>query len=282
MAVINTNHTTKYVFGIPVNVLTIKQALELVVETIEHRRRLLIGVVNASKVVSMWQDQLLRDAVLESDIILADGMGVVWASRLLGQPLPERVAGIDLMMQMLECASERGYRVYCLGAEEEVLQEANERITQTYSNINLVGSHHGYFMPDEEPRVVRRIAAAAPDILFVAMSSPRKELFIANWAGRLKVPVCHGVGGAFDVLAGKTKRAPLIWQTLGLEWLYRTIQEPRRLWRRYLVSNTVFCGMVIREEIIRLCLPKNAHTFLDLSAGNGKRNQQVMEPLHIH
>jgi N-acetylglucosaminyldiphosphoundecaprenol N-acetyl-beta-D-mannosaminyltransferase len=109
----------------------------------------------------------------------------------------------------------------------------------------LVGHHHGYFTPQEEPALVAAIAGAQPDILLVGISSPKKERFLARWGDQLGVPVCHGVGGSFDVLAGKVRRAPLAWQRLGLEWLYRVKQEPRRLWRRYLVTNALFCAMVL-------------------------------------
>ena len=106
------------------------------------------------------------------------------------------------------------------------------RLTAKYRHVRVVGHHHGYFTPAEEPAVVAAIAAAQPDILLVGISSPEKERFLARWSGQLGVPVCHGVGGSFDILAGKVHRAPLAWQRLGLEWLYRVYQEPRRLWRR--------------------------------------------------
>jgi N-acetylglucosaminyldiphosphoundecaprenol N-acetyl-beta-D-mannosaminyltransferase len=113
--------------------------------------------------------------------------------------------------------------------------------------VQLVGWQNGYFKADQEADIAAAIAEARPDILFVAMSSPRKEAFLARWAGSMGVCVCHGVGGAFDVLAGKVHRAPERWQRLGLEWLYRVLQEPRRLWRRYLVTNTLFVSMVLWE-----------------------------------
>jgi N-acetylglucosaminyldiphosphoundecaprenol N-acetyl-beta-D-mannosaminyltransferase len=180
-------------------------------------------------------------------VILADGASVVWASRVLRRPLPERVTGIDLMTRLLESADQHGYRVYCLGATDDVLQDVVRRIEHEHPGARVVGRRNGYFDADQEPLVAEAIANAQPDMLFVAMSSPKKELFMARWSARMGVPVCHGVGGAFDVLAGRVKRAPERWQRLGLEWLYRVIQEPRRMWRRYLVTNTLFCGMVLRE-----------------------------------
>jgi N-acetylglucosaminyldiphosphoundecaprenol N-acetyl-beta-D-mannosaminyltransferase len=216
-------------------------------EAIERRSRLRIGVVNAAKLVNMRRDTRLREDVLASDLILADGVSVVWASRLLGDPLPERVAGIDLMTAMLGRASHRGYRVYCLGATHEVLERAVARMLADFPGLMIVGQRDGYFGAEEEEEVAREIAAARPDILFVAMTSPKKENFLGRWSPRMGVPVCHGVGGSFDVLAGKVRRAPEAWQRLGLEWLYRVRQEPRRMWKRYLVTNTAFSAIVLSE-----------------------------------
>jgi len=237
------------VLDIPIDALTMDEVLDRVHETIDGRGRLRIGIVNAAKLVSMRRDLALRADVLSCNLILADGVPVVWASRLLGRPLPERVAGIDLMYGMLRRGNEHGYRVYCLGASEGVLAAAVGRILAEYRHVRVVGYHHGYFTPHEEPAIVRAVAEARPDVLLVGISSPKKERFLARWSDQLSVPVCHGVGGSFDVLAGRVRRAPLAWQRLGLEWLYRVGQEPRRLWRRYLVTNSIFCALVLRELV---------------------------------
>jgi len=239
-------------FGVPVHVATMAQALDVVDAAIAQRAALQIGVVNAAKIVNMRRTPMLRDDVLASDLILADGIAVVWAGRVLGRPLPERVTGIDLMSGMLERGNTRGYAVYCLGAEESISVEVEERIRERYPGVRIAGRHHGYFKPEEEERLAAAIAASRADILLVAMTSPRKEQFMARWGERMGVPVCHGVGGSFDVLAGKVARAPRAWQRLGLEWFYRLKQEPRRLWRRYLVTNTLFCGLVAAELWRRL------------------------------
>ncbi len=239
--------STRSLFGFPIHALDMKSVLDVVDESIADRKRLLIGVVNAAKLVNMRRDASLGRAVMAADMILADGMSVVWACRLLGRPVPQRVAGIDLMEEMLRHGSEKGYRVFCLGATEEVLATTVQRIQECYPGIVIAGSHHGYFKQQEEADVAARIRDARPDILFVAMTSPKKEQFLARHAETMQVPVCHGVGGAFDVLAGKVRRAPRVWQRVGMEWLYRVLQEPRRMWRRYLVTNTLFCGMVLSE-----------------------------------
>ena len=234
-------------FDIPISALTMDQALDRIDETILRRAHLHIGVVNAAKIVNMKRNEVLRQDVLSSDLILADGTSVVWASRLLGQPLPERVTGVDLMVGMLRRGNERRYRVYCLGATDEVVGKVVEKVRADYPNIDVAGWRNGYFSAEEEAGVAEEIRGLRPDILLVAMSSPKKEKFMARWSEKLDVPVCHGVGGSFDVLAGKVQRAPERWQKLGLEWLYRVKQEPRRLWRRYLVTNTLFCWMVLTQ-----------------------------------
>lgn len=207
-------------------------------------RHMHIGVVNAAKVVNMRRDAALREAVLTSDLILADGIAVVWASRVLGAPLPERVAGIDLMTRLLELADRRELRVFLLGATEDVNAKVAEEVARRWPGAVVAGRRNGYYAADEEEAIARRIGASRTDLLFVAMSPPKKEIFLARWGAVMRVPVSHGVGGAFDVVAGKVKRAPSAWQRLGLEWLYRVVQEPRRMWRRYLTTNTAFAWML--------------------------------------
>jgi N-acetylglucosaminyldiphosphoundecaprenol N-acetyl-beta-D-mannosaminyltransferase len=219
-------------------------AIDLIERVIAEGGRLHIGMVNAAKLVNMRRQPALRDAVGSCDVIFADGMAVLWASRILRCPLPERVAGIDLMHGMLKRGSDFGWRVYCLGAEPAVLEAAMVSLRRAYPGVQFVGSHHGYFSGDDEAALVTDIAERNPDILLVGMTSPRKELFLERWHDVLNTRICHGVGGSFDILAGKARRAPLIWQRAGLEWLYRVIQEPGRLWRRYLVTNTLFAQML--------------------------------------
>ena len=239
----------QHLFGVPINAMTIEQVAAASDRAIETRQRLLIGVVNAAKLVNLRHDPVLAAAVLDADLILADGMSVVAACRLLRRPLPQRVAGIDLMHALFNRADQRGYRVFFLGATDEVLAAVLAYVRQHHPNLVIAGSHHGYFASEQEPQVAAAIKAARADILLVAISSPKKEQFIARWQDELAVPVCHGVGGSFDVLAGKVRRAPRWMQRLGLEWFYRLIQEPGRLWKRYLVTNTTFVYLVLKEAL---------------------------------
>lgn len=249
------NWPVRNLFGLSVHALSMNEVLTIVEGAIERRERLLIGVVNAAKMVNMRRDVELDRAVRSAHLILADGVSVVLAARLLRKSLPERVPGIDLMTRLFERGNDRGFRVYCLGAADDVLDAVARTVQAEYPGVKLVGKHHGYFSEGDEPAIAAEIKAAKPDILFVAMSSPKKELFLSRWVSEMDVPVCHGVGGAFDVMAGKVKRAPRAWQKLGMEWLYRIVQEPRRMWRRYLVTNTLF-GWMLLSELVGQLLPR--------------------------
>ena len=249
---VSTEHLpVRRLFDTPIHALNMREVIDLARQCIAHRRRLLIGVVNAAKLVNMTKNSLLRESVLSSDIVLADGMSVVWACKLLRRPLAGRIAGINLMHELLGLGNQLGLRVYGLGATQEVAELVAKRIGQDYRGVQLVGYRNGYFSEADEPGIVAAIRDARPDILFVAMSPPKKEAFLARWIDELDVPVCHGVGGSFDVLAGKVKRAPRFMQRIGMEWLYRMLQEPRRLAYRYLVTNTLFCWMLLRELVSR-------------------------------
>lgn len=243
--------STITLFNVPVHALTMPQVLERVTAAIERRSPLHIGVVNAAKVVNMHRNPALNDDVLSSDLVLADGASVVMASRLLGSPLPERVTGIDLMYGMLAAGNSRGWRVYCLGATEEVSARVEACIRQQFPGVVIAGRRNGYFGANEEQGIAEQIAASRADILLVAITSPKKEQFMARWNKLMNVPVVHGVGGSFDVMAGVVRRAPVLWQRLGLEWLYRVLQEPGRLWKRYLVTNAWFCWLLGKAMVAR-------------------------------
>lgn len=235
----------------PIDAVDMDEAVARCERAIASRRYLQQVSVNAAKLVSMSEDSELRAMVLDSDLITADGQSVVWAARLLGTPLPERVAGIDLMGRMLAAADREGYRVYVLGARREVLDVALERLQGQHPSLTIAGSRDGYYDDSEVGEVCADIRAARPDVLFIAMSSPRKEHFLADHGESLGVPFAMGVGGSIDVIAGLTRRAPRILQRLGLEWAYRLAQEPRRLASRYFRTNARFAWMVLRALLTR-------------------------------
>jgi len=228
------------VLDCPVDPLSMEQTVERCDELIRTGGPHQHMAVNVAKLVAARGDARLRGIIERSAIVNADGQGVVWAARLLGQDLPGRVAGIDLMHELVALAAERGYRVYFLGAKPDVLERAVGILRDRHPGLDVAGYRDGYFSAEEEPEVCAAIAAARADILFVAMGTPRKETFLAEHADALGVPLLVGVGGAVDVLAGVTRRAPALWQRAGLEWLYRLLQEPRRMVRRYATSNARF------------------------------------------
>lgn len=236
-------------FGIPVAKVSLEEAVRLSERRIDEKLRLQIGVINAAKVVNMQRDKFLNDSVMASDIILADGSSIVAASKLLGDPLPERVAGIDLMHALLESADRNHYRVFLLGASEAVSEKVDAWVRENHPGAVICGRADGYFSADDEPALAEKIRASKPDMLFVAITSPKKEIFMARWGDELGVTLMHGVGGSFDVVAGKVKRAPVIFQKLGMEWFYRLAQEPRRLAWRYISTNTRFAIMLLRAMI---------------------------------
>jgi len=249
MSTTSTGSTRQPLFGLEIDALTMDEVLARCDEALVTRDRLLVGVVNAAKVVNLHKDPILRESLLEADVLLADGQSVVWASRVLRHPLPERVAGIDLFEGLLSRADVHGHSVYLLGARPDVLAALVTEITSRFPGLRIAGSRDGYFTPDEAQDVAADIAASGADMLFLGMVSPKKETFLAAHGDALGVPVLHGVGGSFDVLAGVTRRAPRAWQRLGMEWAYRLVQEPGRLWRRYLTTNTVYLWLTLCELV---------------------------------
>lgn len=205
-------------------------------------------VVNVDKLVKARRDAELRRIVNDCALINADGMPVVWASRLLGKPLKERVAGVDLFEALMQRSAEKGWRVFLLGAREPIVSRVRQLYVAKYPGLAIAGHRNGYWSGEqEEAAVVEQIQAARTDILFVAISSPKKEQFLGRWQAQMKVPFAMGVGGTFDVAAGHVKRAPLWMQKAGLEWFYRFLQEPRRMFRRYFIDDMAFFGMLARE-----------------------------------
>jgi len=208
-------------------------------------------VVNAAKMVHMQKDKELYDSVVNSDIINADGQAVVWASKFLNQPLPERVAGIELMQNLVKLAHEKQYKVFFLGAKEEIVKSVVDKYSDAYSSNIIAGYRNGYFNKNEEENIALHIANSKADILFVAISSPTKEIFLNKYKNLINTAFIMGVGGSFDVVAGKVSRAPLWMQKYGLEWFYRFLQEPRRMWKRYLYTNSVFLYLVFKEKLFK-------------------------------
>ena len=232
--------------------LSMEQTVGVVARAIENKEQLHHVAVNAGKIVQMQTNRELRESVNNSDLINADGQAVIWASRFLNKPLKERVAGIDLMENLVRLAAKKEYSIYLFGAKEEVVSTVAQKYQQQYGKQIIAGYKNGYFNKAEEQDIAKDIAASGAQILFVAITSPIKENFLyQNRKALASLNLIMGVGGSFDVVAGITKRAPLWMQKAGLEWFYRFLQEPGRMWKRYLVGNTKFIWLVLREKIKR-------------------------------
>ena len=235
-------------FGVKINAITISETLELIDRRLSLRQFTQHAVINVAKVVNMQSDIKLRDSVINCDVINVDGMGCVWGGRLLGFDIPERVAGVDLFIRLIELSERKNYSVFFLGAMPDVLDATVKFIKLKHPDLNISGSHHGFFWDNEEA-VVKKIRESGAKLLFVAITSPQKENFINKWKDDLGVDFVMGVGGTFDVVSGKVKRAPVWMQEIGMEWVYRIIQEPRRMWKRYLITNSKYIWLLFKEKI---------------------------------
>ncbi len=205
-------------------------------------------VVNAAKIVNAQKDEDLRKAINNSNIVNIDGQPVVWALRFLGHQVSERVAGCDLFQELVAVCAKKGYKPYFFGAKEEVLQKMIQIFKQKHPALQIAGYRNGYYSAKEEPHIADSIKASKADMLFLGITSPKKEIFIDTYSKKMEIPFIMGVGGSFDIVAGKTRRAPLWMQKSGLEWLYRVYQEPGRMWKRYLTTNTEFIMLVLKNK----------------------------------
>ncbi len=232
--------------GIPLDNLSMSETLDRIDNAIVNNKQIHHCVINAGKVVKMQNDKKLKESVISSDIINADGMGVVWAARFLGHEIKERVAGIDLMDNLVKLAYKKNYNCFFLGAREKVVKKIVDHYSDKYSNEVIAGYRNGYFYIEEEKKIIDQIIKSKPNFLFVAMTSPKKEIFLNKYKNKLKsVNLIMGVGGSFDVISGAVNRAPAFMQKIGLEWFYRFAQEPGRMWKRYLIGNLKFIIIIL-------------------------------------
>jgi len=199
-----------------------------------------ITTVNVAILMMMRTDEYLKNFVENSALIVADGLPLIWLSKLLGTPLPERVAGIELMQSLVKSAAKAGESVYFFGAKPTTVSKVADRFEQENPDLILAGVDGGYYSKEEEADRVKKIRESGAGLLVVAMGVPRQEKFLGDNWDKLGVKLAIPVGGSFDVIAEEKKRAPMWMQKTGMEWFYRMCQEPRRLFKRYLVTNTQF------------------------------------------
>lgn len=213
---------------------------------LEREEKTFVVTANPEIVMKVREDAQYRDVVQKANYVTADGIGVVKAAGLLGNPLPERVTGFETFIGLLEIANEKGYSIYLLGAKDEVLQRTIAEIMTQYPNVKIAGAHHGFFdwSDDHIPNEIKR---TKPDLIFTALGVPRQELWIGENMDKFEKGVFMGIGGSFDVLAGEVQRAPEIWQKMNLEWAYRLMKQPSR-WKRQL-SLPHFALKVIQQKV---------------------------------
>lgn len=228
--------------------LSMEETVSVVDGFIVRKKPLHLMGVNADKINELRQNPRLKEIVNSCAVINADGASVVWASKVLGKPLKERVAGIDLMDRLLKLAEEKGYSVYFLGARQNVVEKTVNVEQKRYPGLKIAGFRNGYFGRDEWEKIAEEINQSGAQIVFVGITSPMKEYLVDYFQRREMACVFMGVGGSFDVISGNISRAPKWVQDRGLEWLFRVIQEPGRLWKRYFFGNIRFIRSVYIEK----------------------------------
>jgi N-acetylglucosaminyldiphosphoundecaprenol N-acetyl-beta-D-mannosaminyltransferase len=240
--------------GIAIDDVTMSEALERLVALAQRRTPPAYVVTpNVDHLVKLQGDMEFREIYARANLVLADGVPLIWASRLLGKPLRAKVSGSDLFVTFAPIAVERGLRLFFLGGRPGAAERAAEALHARHPGLQVVGTYAPPFGFDRDPvedaRAADRVRAAAPDVLFVGLGAPRQEKWIARHLERLAVPLSMGVGVSFEFVSGDVRRAPRWMQRSGLEWSWRLAMEPRRLWRRYLVEDLRFFGLVARDVV---------------------------------
>ncbi len=241
------------VLGVRFHCLTLETSLDRIHDIIQEGMPHHIVLANAYTVALCHRSPTLKDLLNRANLVLADGMSIVWGARWIGVSLPERVAGPDLMEALCAISERRNYRIFLMGSYSENLDALQRTLLLRWPGLTIVGYYSPpmceRFEESETQLIVDRLRETKPDILFTGISAPKQEIWIAENLGRLQVPVAMGVGAAFDFLSGRIPRAPLWMQKIGLEWLYRLWREPRRLWRRYVLGNLIFLSLLLKELV---------------------------------
>lgn len=240
------------ILGARVDALKMEEAEEQIANFVRSGLPHQVVTLNPEILYRAQQEPELLDLINHAHLVTADGTGVVWACRVAGRPVPERVTGIDLMLRLVARSAKEGWRIFLLGGEPGIAQEAARRLQQQYPRLLIVGTCHGYFSSTgsssscSEAEIVEMIRSKNPHLFFAGMGAPRQDQFIARNLNCLRVPVAMGVGGSFDVIAGRVSRAPVWMQRMHVEWLGRLLQEPRRIKRVFILPK--FIWLVIRRS----------------------------------
>ncbi len=241
------------ILGVNVNAITMADAISTIQEWIKKKQSHYVCVTPVDVVMEAQKDKGFRDIINSAGLVTPDGMPLVWLSRLKGCKRAERVYGPDLMLEVCSVAQAKGYSSFFYGGADGIPQRLKDSLRRRFPRLNVVGTYSPPFRPlttQEDEDVVRMINGFSPDIVWVGIGAPRQEKWMASHLGRLNARVLIGVGAAFDFLSGAKRQAPRWMQRSGLEWLFRLIAEPRRLWRRYLIGNTAFVWLILKEYIL--------------------------------
>jgi N-acetylglucosaminyldiphosphoundecaprenol N-acetyl-beta-D-mannosaminyltransferase len=238
--------------GCPFDAISENDTVDLVFKWIRDGRRDKrkshhIITVNVAILMMARDDKKLEDAIEKADLVVVDGKPLVWTSKWLGSPVPQKVSGVDLMRRLLEEGDQKGkdgLSIFLLGTTQERLEVLERVIRAKYPNVNIAGVRNGYFKPPDYPAITKMIRESKADLLLVGMPAPFKEIWCEEQRDALEMPVMLGVGGAFDVMAGFVPRAPRVMQEAGLEWAWRLAMEPKKLFKRYMVTNSAFLALL--------------------------------------
>lgn len=228
------------ILGVNVDSVTMREAVICVEDLISARRPSLVATANAEMLLRATHDAELKSILNAAELVVPDGAGTVWAAHHLGKPMPERVAGFDLVQELLSLAPTKSWRIFFFGAASTIADKAKLKAESLYKGIDIVGTRNGFFTAADEPEIIAQIKSAKPDILLAALGVPKQEKWLAAHKDELGVPVSIGVGGTFDVMAGVVRRAPLWMQRAKLEWLFRAMLQPSRAGRLIALPKFVF------------------------------------------
>ena len=237
------------ILGCGVDLVSMDQAVAIIEKMVESGQPHQVITLNAEIIYQALQDDELQDLINQADLVTPDGIGVVWAAARLGYQPAGRVTGIDLLEKLGARAAQLGWKVYLLGSAPGVAEQAGRNLQERYPGLQVAGSHHGYFKPEEVDSILTEIKRLAPDLLCVALGAPGQEIWINHYMDQLGVPVCIGVGGSLDVIGGFKERAPRIFIKLNLEWFYRLVAEPSRFKRQMVLPR--FAAQVMRQKYLR-------------------------------
>lgn len=246
------------IFGVDIYNTTLKDTIEVLKEYLKGDTLKKIYTPNTEIVMAAKDDDNLRKLLNRGDLIIPDGIGLIYGSRIQGKPLKERVTGFDTSIELLKIANEKGYSLYLLGGKDGIARDAAKNISEQYPNIKIAGYHHGYFEgshlghkdTEEELEIIKEINEKKPDIIFVGLGFPKQEIWIDSNSHRLNAKVIIGNGGVMDILSGNAKRAPEIYQKLGFEWLYRLIKEPSRI-KRQIVLPKFMLTVIFNRDVVK-------------------------------